>query len=536
VDALAQGERCVSGPGPSQATQLLGFVEAEIDLFHTPEGETYACFPANGHRETWPIASTGFREWLAGRFFRETGAALRAQSLLDARAVLAAKAKFDKPEIEVHVRDAPGPGGEIYLDLGGADWQAVKITPSCWTVVEAGEAPVRFRRTRSTLPLPAPVRGGQLSELREHVNVTEEDWPLFSACLVASLVPDIPFPVLVLGGEQGTAKSTTAKRLVALVDPRRPALRGTVKNEHDLMIAAKNSWVLAFDNVSHIQPWLSDALCGLATGTGFGTRELWTNDEEALIEARRFVVLNGIENFVVRGDLADRAVTISLPRISEGRRRTEREIRARFEGARPRILGALLDAVVLVLRERAHVAVEAKPRCADFAEVAVAAEPALGALPGSFLAAYRANREAGSASVLEDDGFVIAAQDLVRVQERGRWLGRASDLLAALPAPKGQERTWPATPKKASNALRRAAPALRALGWTVVEPVPKGHEKHRVWSLVAPQERPSAATVRSTVRTNPAKDQKERGADGADGTAGATSHTTPPNDEVDLWR
>ena len=61
------------------------------------------------------------------------------------------------------------------------------------------------------------------------------------------------------------------------------------------MIAATNGWVVALDNLSHLSTWLSDALCRLATGGGFSTRELYTHDEEKLFDAQRPVILNGIE-------------------------------------------------------------------------------------------------------------------------------------------------------------------------------------------------------------------------------------------------
>ena len=47
-----------------------------------------------------------------------------------------------------------------------------------------------------------------------------------------------------------------------------------------------------------------------------------------------------------RPDLADRAVFLTLEPIPEERRRPEAELWAAFETERPRILGALLDAVV----------------------------------------------------------------------------------------------------------------------------------------------------------------------------------------------
>jgi hypothetical protein len=92
-----------------------------------------------------------------------------------------------------------------------------------------------------------------------------------------------------------------------LVDPNSAPLRSEPRDARDLIIAANNSWVLAFDNLSHLPAWLSDALCRLATGGGFSTRELYTDSEEVLFDAVRTVILNGIEELAMRGDLLDRA-------------------------------------------------------------------------------------------------------------------------------------------------------------------------------------------------------------------------------------
>jgi hypothetical protein len=87
------------------------------------------------------------------------------------------------------------------------------------------------------------------------------------------------------------------------------------------MIAAKNGWVISLDNLSHIPVWLSDALCRLATGGAFGTRQLYENTEEVLIEAKRPVILNGIEELTTRGDLLDRSLVLTLPAIPDDKRR-----------------------------------------------------------------------------------------------------------------------------------------------------------------------------------------------------------------------
>jgi hypothetical protein len=51
-----------------------------------------------------------------------------------------------------------------------------------------------------------------------------------------------------------------------------------------------------------------------------------------------------------RLDLADRAIFLTLEPIGEEQRRSETELWREFEVARPRILGALLDAAAHGLR------------------------------------------------------------------------------------------------------------------------------------------------------------------------------------------
>ena len=119
------------------------------------------------------------------------------------------------------------------------------------------------------------------------------------------------------------------------------------------------------------------ALCRLATGGGFAVRQLYTDQDEVLFDAARPVSLNGIEDIVERPDLADRAVFLTLEPIPEERRRPEAEIRAAFEAERPRILGALLDAVVEGLKNLPETRLPKLPRMADFALWATACETAI---------------------------------------------------------------------------------------------------------------------------------------------------------------
>ena len=221
-----------------------------------------------------------------------------------------------------------------------------------------------------------PIPGGSLEALTSFFNVANrDDFVLVVAWLLAALRHGGPYPLLAVSGEQGSAKTVFSKMLRGLIDPNAAPVRTGPREERDLFIAASNGHLLAFDNLSDLPPWMSDALCRLASGGSFAVRQLYTDRDEVLFQAARPIILNGIEDVITRPDLADRAIFLTLPHLQEERRRAEKEIWRDFETAQPRILGALLDAASHGLRALPEVRLEQLPRMADFALWATACEP-----------------------------------------------------------------------------------------------------------------------------------------------------------------
>jgi hypothetical protein len=526
----------------SKQADVLIELAAEAKLFHTPDGTGYADLMVAGHRETWPIRSRGFRRWLAHRYYERTRGAPNNDATQSALGIIEARAHFDAPERTAHVRVAEL-DRKLYLDLADAEWRVVEIDADGWRIVS--DPPVRFRRAAGMLPLPTPAYGGSLIELRQLINVRDEqDVVLITAWLLAALRDRGPYPVLALTGEQGSAKSSLAALLRSLVDPNTAPLRTLPRDDRDLFIAATNGHVIAIDNVSVLPPWLSDTLCRLATGGGFATRQLYTDQDEVLLDVMRPIVLTGIEDVVTRGDLADRSILVRLDPISEEQRRPEREIWAQFGATRPRILGALLDAMAHGLCYLPATRLDRLPRMADFAVWVTACEGALWE-PGTFLSAYSANRVEMDETVIEADAVAIAVRSLIT--DRSIWTGAAQELLAALVEIVGESaakaKTWPRTPRALSGQLRRAAPNLRRVGILIV--FGKRQAKERPITITADSRgirpsRPSSpssaktiagvgddgrltddgtdpSTVIDTVMRNPAKPAVNDGRDGNDG-------------------
>jgi hypothetical protein len=263
--------------------------------------------------------------------------------------MIAARAIFDGPAKVVHVRVARHGDDTLYLDLCNDPWEAVEITASGWHIVLSQAVPVKFVRKDNAAPLPYPTRGGTVEILRRFLNVeTDEDFGLFVAWVIGTFNADGPYTILVLQGEQGSAKSITVRVARSITDAAVEPLRAPPRSERDLAIAASGNWTPELDNLSGIRPWLSDALCRLATGGGFATRELYSDDREVIFSQKRPVILNGIDSLAVAGDLrgyrrseraSRRSSATSAPTINTGNSSSSRGPSEDYTGDEKRFAG-----------------------------------------------------------------------------------------------------------------------------------------------------------------------------------------------------
>ncbi len=449
----------------SHATVLVDLALREFELFHDRSGATFAS-ALDTPRETFRLGADGFRRSLARAFFHEQGAAPSTGALASCLDALEGIAAFAASEHETFLRVAELEGS-VYVDLADPLRRAVEIDRGGWRVVE--DSPVRFLRPNGMRELPEPRRGGSLDELRIFLNVSDdESFRLLVGFLLGALHPKGPYPLLSLTGEQGSAKSTAAAFLRDLIDPNAASLRSPPSDLRDLAVATRGSWVLAFDNLSHISPELSDGFCRLTWGGAFATRRLYTDAEEVTFEARRPLIITSIPEVVTSPDLADRALTVTQETIPETERLTEAEVRAGFDEATPRLLGALYDAFAGALANIDGTRPNRLPRMADLARWVTAAEPAMGWPSGSFIDALASNRKQAAASAL--DGSLVGRY-IAALSEAGGFTGTTTDLLARLEVQAGadaiRDRYWPRSPRGLSGMLRRLAPDLERLGITV---------------------------------------------------------------------
>jgi hypothetical protein len=296
--------------GGTMTEGLIKLAEERAHLFKTPEKQAHAVCQRAGHTEVMLVENPQFRRWLRNEFKRneterlqevaqrerdrliESLGALANEEVINAplnvrpvRVVPATaianaveelrdSAIEDGPTEQVFVRVA-GYQDRVYLDLANDNWEAVEITKEGRNVIPSEQVPVRFVRSDVMLPLPYPTRDGSLDDLKKLLTIpqakSEESWSLILSWLVQALAPcEGDYPILVLMGGHGTAKSTHTEILRALVDPLSSAHESeeTYYDLHTLFLHLVKRWILAVDNVDTLPSKLSNRLARISSGAG----------------------------------------------------------------------------------------------------------------------------------------------------------------------------------------------------------------------------------------------------------------------------
>ncbi|QEL18616.1 hypothetical protein [Limnoglobus roseus] len=466
VDAKPQGEADAKEELNVSAVKALALIaRSQAEFWHD---DSLAAWATIGKRSL-KVKSPAFKSWLTNAYRKQASEIAPAEALNNAINLVEAEAVWDGPADTPHVRVA-GHNGNILVALYDAADTVVEIGPGWWR--PCPEPPVRFARPPTAKPLPVPERGGDLDALRELLNLGSDDdgreqFTLLVGWVCGAFLPGGPYPVLNLAGEHGSAKSTTATVLKRLTDPGKAELRKTPKESRDLMIAAANNHLLVFDNLSYLHQWFSDDLCCLATGGGFSTRALYADDQEMVFDAKRPVIVGGIEDFVKSADLLSRLIAVRLPAIPEEKRMEESVFWARFEKAQPQILGAIFDRLAVGLATLPTVALTKLPRMADFAKFAFACEGGGDEAKSPFLTAYTANRSGSQEAAVENSSVAQAVVKFMATlkDQGGSWEGTATELLTQLeahgPTTDPKPKDWPAFASDVTNRITRIADDLR---------------------------------------------------------------------------
>ncbi len=376
-------QRIDKSPKPDTLDKILQGTE----LFKNTSDEPYITI--NGR--TMRIDSTMFKNCLVIEYHKETGNYLKDRQIKDIAQNVRSRAIFGIGNKNIEVFNRVGYSDDkenIYIDLVDENFNLVQLSKNGWNVITPKSIGVKFETTKNMNPLPYPKGGGDINKLWQHTNITNDnDKSLVLAWLINCLIPFDGYPILVLYGGQGTAKSTTQSNLRDLIDPSQGNLRNKIQKSDFLGTQAFNNYIVSLDSLgtgkAGLSPSEQNALCTISTGGVISNRKLHTN-EEILQKVKNPIMMNGISEFVTAQDLISRSIILTLEPFNKPKR-DDNEVSMAFENDKSEIFGALLDLTAKVLKVLPTLKVNNLLRMAEFGMIGTALEQILDKTQGEIL-------------------------------------------------------------------------------------------------------------------------------------------------------
>jgi hypothetical protein len=363
----------------------------------------------------------------------------------------------------------------LYYDLANDKYEVVKITPNGYEITT--DYPILFSRNKNSVQQVYPemnvtdVADEYWNLLKKHFHFKDDsDRVLFGVYLITSFVSGINHPILILYGEKGSAKSTTATGIKRIVDPSRNELFVIPSSKNDLAISLFNSRMVCFDNLQALTLEKSDMLCMASTGGVISKRMLYSDADEVMLNIHRTVVLNGINVVATQPDLLDRSILVELERIPEADRKTEEKVWKEFNADLPKLLGMVFNTLSKVMALVPNTELQGYSRMADFSLWGYCTAEVLGYDGQSFLEVYKENQCKSNEEAVSANPLAMCVISLMNINPV--YDDTVSNLMAKLEWIADMEhldtkdRSFPKSPNYLSRRLKEIKTNLENMGIT----------------------------------------------------------------------
>lgn len=440
-----------------------------FDVFRDQYGNLYAQSKISNIVELGsPFCNTQVRQWLRTCTGKEHIPKTVVEAALDKMEDDARSGEHVELFHRVRVRE-----GEILYNLGGG--KAVKVTPAKVELVDVPQK-VFWEDVNDEIQVTPDlsVKPTELPELmKPFFNIKRKrDWIHLSGFLGTSYTGiSISHPALFFEGSKGAAKSTATRNVQSLVSPKTIGLLRFPTNERELGIILNREMFVAFDNLGGIKRELSDTLCQAVTGSSAVERKYYTNNETVVNSLKAILVLNGISLLSNREDLLDRTLLIHLERVESDLRKTDKELKKAFDKQKPKILGAIFNALKEVMTMQIN-PISYKIRLLDYEEMAIKFCVACGWSQQEVEEAFKENSADVNKKVVEEDPTTLAILNLM--ERKNSMSCSATALFNQICT--GNQLGLPKSPNALSRKIEQLKSELAGVGITYVK-VNNGHYK-----------------------------------------------------------
>ena len=302
---------------------------------------------------------------------------------------------------------------------------------------------------------------------------------VFPIHLMSMFLAHISTPMIVIIGQEDSAKSDRSALIKMLVDPSGDKLDEQLgqfgRNDDDLNVRFSNNYMVVFDNLSDITPEQSDTLCKAVTGASYSKRKNYSDADEIILKFQRKIILNGISVNIEHSDLARRTIHYLTDRIPQEQKLTRSQVLGKFKEILPalygQIFGILSDAMAFY--DDVIENIQEIPGMAEFAVWGECISRAMGMESGVFLSNY-AQRLKSNSDILNESNCIIPflehtfenIDESEITYQNGKWFALLESFATSEGVDK-KSRNYPKSSAQLKVWINRSKPLLYQHHWEV---------------------------------------------------------------------
>lgn len=364
---------------PKQSQAVIEYIEENkaITLFHDQDKIGFARLNSQKGVNI-PIHSQEFTEFLSLLAYQSDKSVLTDYVCKEIQSVLHAKALYESSQHALQHRVYQSGECEFYYDLCNDAGEAVKITKDGWTIESGEKIQFLFKRGAAT-EQPRPVKGGNLRQFLDFVNLKDEDEQMLFLCtLPVRMIRDIDQPIVYIYGPAGSAKTTLLKLTKDLLDPSQGGISMPVKKLEHITPLLNQTWVFANDNISHIGDELSDFFCVMATGAESARRTLYKDSEVTVHRVKNPAYMTGINIEASNSDSLSRLLIFKTEALGKGNLKNKNDLFRKYQQMKPQLLGSIFDTLVAASNVKQDLPQQTEFRMTEYALWGAACAEVLG--------------------------------------------------------------------------------------------------------------------------------------------------------------
>ena len=367
--------------------------------------------------------------------------------------------------------------GNLFYDLQDQDGTIYKITKDEIKEVQNDDNVPIFLKSpsaktkASTQDKPLFDNDKALDEVVNLFRIQDKDKVIFISHLISYFLTDIPIPIAVFHGEQGSAKTSVSGGIKRLIDPEGECALSLQEKVDDLAVTLSRHNISNFDNTDNYSKDISQFLCKAVTGTQYAKRQLFSNGEEFSLTLKSKIILNGISPSIDQPDLLERSIFYELLSINKKERMTDKKFLNRLNELRPFVIGCIFKTIqkAMITFDEVEKELEGKllPRMASFAVWGESISRSLGYEKNTFIENYFEKLDDSNLSLSEEYPIIEPLIDFMEGEnEKEILVSVLFNRIVDQDKIKIDDRL-PKDSKQLGKQLKQLSPTFRTLGFEV---------------------------------------------------------------------